>query len=184
MTLLILAVMAVVTTAGTVWLAETRPARENDPDSAFWYTFTGLCVLAPIVLAPALTSNAASLVLLFLAGATAVATHLALRHRRALAAEESRQGLLQAALAAAATEHQAALDRWACYVLDPETASRLPAMTNINRPETAALVRLLAATEQLSPAAPLTDDGVASYQQSVTELGHALATAEDAAARK
>ncbi len=183
MTLLILAVLAAFTAAGTVWLAETRPARENDPDSAFWYTFTGLCVLAPTVLVPAFESSAASLVLLVLSGATAVATHFAVRHRRALAAEASRQGLLQAALTAAATEHQAALDRWACYVLDPETASRLPAMTNIRRPETAALVRLLAATEQLSPTPPLTHDGVASYQQSVTELGQALATAEDAAAR-
>ncbi|MBP2414671.1 hypothetical protein JOF48_003470 [Arthrobacter stackebrandtii] len=183
MTFLILAALATGTAAATVWLAETRPARENDPDSAFWYAFAGLCVLAPIILAPAFTSNAASLTLLFLSGVAAIATHLALRRRRGMAAEAARQGLLQAALTAAATQHQATLDHWACYVLDPETASRLPAMTNINRPETASLVRLLTATEELSPAPPLTHDGVAAYQHSVTELGRALATAEDAAAR-
>lgn len=182
MSFLILAMLVAVTAAATVWLARTRAERDNDPDSTFWYTFTGLCMLAPMILIPALASNLSSIVLLVLAASAAIAMHLILRRQRALALLAAHRAQRQAGLATAAEQHQGLIDHWACYLLDPDTASKFPAMTNIHLPETAALVRTMAATEQLTPATPLTDDAVASYQRSVTELALALATAEKAAA--
>lgn len=182
MSFLILAVLVTLTAAATVWLATTRAERDNDPDSTFWYTFTGLCMLAPMILIPALASNLSSIVLLVLAATSAIAMHLFLRRRRALALTAAHRGQLQAVLASAVEQHQGIIDLWACYLLDPDTAGRYPAMTNIHQPETAALVRAMSASERLTPADPLTDDAVASYQRSVTQLALAWVTAEKAAA--
>lgn len=182
MMFLVLAVLVAMTAAATVWLAGTRPALENDADSAFWYTFVGLCALAPMIFIPALSSNAASLALLVLAGASSIAAHLALRRHQAAARAAAVLAALQTTLTATAATHQTLLDRWACYLLDPEPAAQFPAMTSLHSPETATLIRAMAAAAQLAPSAALTDDDVASYQQAVTSLAQALETAEEAAA--
>lgn len=182
MMFLVLAVLVALTAAATVWLAGTRPALENDGDSAFWYTFVGLCALAPMIFIPAISSNAASLTLLALAGVAAIATHLVLRRRQAAARAAAAFAVLQTTLAAAVATHQALLDRWACYLLDPEPAARYPAMTSLHSPETATLIRAMATAAQLAPSTALRYDDVASYQQAVTSLAQALETAEEAAA--
>lgn len=184
MVFLVLAVLVATTAAATVWLAGTRPALENDADSAFWYTFVGLCALAPMIFIPALSSNPTSLALLVLAGASAVATHRILRRHQAAVHAAAVVAALQTTLAVAAATHQSLLDRWACYLLDPEPAAQFPAMTSLQSPETATLIRAMAAAAQLAPSAVLTDDGVATYQRAVTSLAQALATAEEAAANK
>lgn len=182
MTFLVLAVIVTLTAATTVWLARTRAVLEKDPDSTFWYTFAGLCVLAPAILIPALASNLVSLILLFLAGSSAVATHLFLRRRQAVSVAAADLATLQCALDAASGVHQSVLDSWACYLLDPEAAAHSPAMTNIQVPQTAALIRAMSSAERLKPQGALTPDGVASYQQAVASLVQALATAEGASA--
>lgn len=179
---LILAVMVVVVTAATVLLAETRAERENDPDSKFWYAFTGLCVLAPMILAPAMDNRPSSMILLAVAALSAIAMHLLLRRQRAVALATAHRKHLEAGLAAATEQHQGLMDHWACYLLDPDVAGTFPAMTNIELPETAALIRTMAATVQPADVHALTDDAVATYQRSVARLALALATAEKAAA--
>ncbi len=179
---LILAVLVAAVTAATVWLAETRAERENDPDSSFWYVFTGLCVLAPMILVPALDSRPSSAVLVVVAALSAIAMHAVLCRQRSMALVLAHRRHLEAGLAAAAEQHQGLMDHWACYLLDPDVAGKFPAMTNIHRPETAALIRTMAATVQSADVRCLTDDAVASYQRSVTDLALALATAERAAA--
>ena len=182
MSFLILAVLVAGVTAATVWLAETRAERENDPDSPFWYAFTGLCVLAPMILVPALDSRFSSAVLVVAAALSAIATHLFLRRQRSLALANVHRSHLEAGLAHAAEQHQELMDHWACYLLDPDVAVKFPAMTNIQLPETAALIHTMAATVQPADIHALTDDAVASYQRSVADLALALATAETAAA--
>lgn len=183
MMFLVLAVLVAMTAAATVWLAGTRPALENDADSAFWYTFVGLCVLAPMIFIPALSNNAASLTLLLLGAASAIATHAALRRHQAAVRAATALAALQAALTTTTATHQTLMDRWACYLLDPEPAAQFPAMTSLQSPETATLIRAMAAAAQLAPSAALTYDGVAAYQQAVASLGEALETAEEAAAK-
>lgn len=58
---LVLAVLAMLTAATTVWLVHMRRGQESDQDGTFWYSFAGLCVLAPLTLIPAWKNNAASL---------------------------------------------------------------------------------------------------------------------------
>lgn len=181
MVFLVLAVIVTLTAAATVWLAGTRSCAENDPDGPFWYTFAGLCVLAPMMLIPAMTNNLASVSLLLLAGSSAVTTHSFLRRRQKAARAAKDLAALGTRLSVVAEAHQAVLDQWACYLLDPEPAAFRPAMTNIHAPATAALIRAMSSTDQLKPSGVLTHDGVASYQLAVTSLVQALATAEDAA---
>lgn len=181
MTFLLLAVMVALTAALTVWLAGTRSSVERDPDAAFWYTFAGLCVLAPMILIPALASNLASVTLLLIAGGSALTTHSILRRRQKAAHAAAALVALNTRLHAASQAHQAVLDQWACYLLDPEPAALRPTMTDIHAADTAALIRAMSRAETLKPSGVLTYDGVASYQLAVTSLAQALATAEDAA---
>lgn len=211
MVFLVLAVLVTLTAAATVWLAGSRTHRENDPDSTFWYTFTGLCILAPMILIPAMTSNLVSCVLFLLAAATAIATHLFCRRQAELAAASGHRSELAAAVAGISERHRALIAQWSRYELDPGAAIDFPSMSDVSVPETSALIRAVTAANRLLPtgmnhftgdgASPgpslslgsvlssgsgmstMTDDGVAAYQRAVTELAAALETAEEAARR-
>lgn len=178
---LILAVFVAAVSAATVWLAATRPRRENDPDAAFWYAFAGLCVLLPLVLIPATANKASSLGLLALAAGSALATHRMVHRRRLLADASTRLALSADAIAAVAAKHSELLGRWSRYELDPAMAMDFPAMTDVRVPETAALIRAVSAaalTQRAAKQGSGADDGVAEYRHSVAELAAALETAE------
>lgn len=178
---LILAVLVVAVSAATVWLCATRPHRENDPDAAFWYAFTGLCVLLPMILIPATASKASSLGLLAVAATSALATHHVARRRRLVAEAEHSRTVAADAIAAVAETHRALLARWSRYELDPAAAIDYPAMTDVRVPETRSLIRAVTAAAMRQRAAvqgSAQDDGVAGYRHSVAELAEALETAE------
>ncbi len=186
MALVFLAALVMLTSAATVWLALTRPGRESDPDAAFWYAFTGLCVLAPMVLAPAMTSKASSVLLLVLAAVCALVTHHACQRRRirTLAHVASVQSL--ETLAAIGRTHEILRRRWIQYELDPAANIDFPAMRDVRVPETSALIRAVQTAAQLEQtlqaavAVPL-DDGVNEYRCAVARLAQALEAAERAA---
>ncbi len=184
MVFLVLAVLVAAVAAATVWLAATRPRRENDPDAAFWYAFTGLCVLLPLVLVPATANKAESLWLLAVAATSALATHRLAHRSRILAEAEHRRAVAAGALAAVTEAHRTLLARWGRYELDPAASIDFPAMTDVRVPETQALIRAVtaaAATQRDAMLGVGPDDGVAGYRRSVAELAAALETAERAA---
>lgn len=186
MTLALLAALVIALSAATVWLTLTRPGRENDPDAGFWYAFTGLCILAPLTLVPAMTSKASSVALLILAAGAAFATHHACRRHRIqiLARRNSLQS--SEAIAAISGTHEVLLRRWIHYELDPAASIEFPDMSDVRVPETSALIRAVHAAAQLEQnlkatvEAPLSD-GVTEYRYAVANLAHALETAERAA---
>lgn len=199
MLFLVLAVLVTLTTAVTVALAGSRRQRQDDPDAAFWYAFTGLCVLAPMILIPAMTNRALSCALLVLAAVTAIAAHLGCRRHADLVAANRHQTELAAALDQVSRRHLALMTQWSRYELDPGAAIDFPTMSDVRVPETSALIRAVTAANRLQPVSSaknarstsnddsgyslMTDDGVATYQHAVAELELALQTAEAAARR-
>lgn len=199
MLFLVLAVLVTLTTVVTVALAGSRRHRQNDPDATFWYAFTSLCVLAPMILIPAMTNRALSCVLLVLSAGTAIATHLWCRRHADLVAASGHQMELAAALEQVSHRHLALITQWSRYELDQGAAIDFPTMSDVRIPETSALIRAVTAANRLQPVphagvarstssddsgySLMTDDGVATYQRAVTELELALETAEAAARR-
>lgn len=197
MMFLVLAVLVTVTTVATVALAGSRSHRKNDPDATFWYVFTGMCVVAPMILIPAMSNRVLSCALLLLAAGTAVATQLWCRRHADLLAATGHQAELAAAFTQISHRHQALITQWSRYELDPGAAIDFPTMSDVRVPETSALIRAVTAANQLQPVTDarivpdtvhsafslMTDDGVATYQRAVAELEVALETAEAAARR-
>lgn len=184
MVFLVLAALVTVSTAATVWLAASAIRRKNDPDAPFWYTFTGLCIVMPMVLIPAMKTPTLSGTLALTAAVTAVGTHFYSRRHAAVAAANEHSATLAATVAQTSAQHKLLVARWSRYELDPGAAIDFPAMSDVRIPETAALIRAVVTARHLSPAAgaePLMDDDAASYQQAVAELAAALETAEAAA---
>ena len=178
---LVLAVLAVLTAATTVWLVHMRSSQESDQDATFWYTFAGLCVLAPLTLIPAWKNNMASLALLALAAGSAIAMHIWLGRQRTLAAAASDRAKLAATISATSALHQSLVARWSHYELDPAAAIDFPAMTDIRVPETSALIRAVTAAARFQLAELDTDDSAATYRCAVATLAEALVAAEHAA---
>ncbi|WP_129587261.1 hypothetical protein [Arthrobacter alpinus] len=204
MMILVLAALVVVTTVATVGLAGSRAHRHDDPDATFWYVFTGLCVLAPMLLIPAMTSRVLSGALVLLAAGTAIATHVVCRRTADIAALTSHRAELAAAVTAIAQRHQNLIAQWSRYELDPGAAIDFPTMSDVSVPQTSALIRAINAATRLQQRAvealdlgtfgpgtrvqgtgcpAVMDDGVADYQRAVSELAAALKTAEDSARR-
>ena len=178
---LVLAVLAMVTAATTVWLVHMRRDQESDQDATFWYSFAGLCVLAPLTLIPAWKNNAASLGLLALAAGSAIAMHMLLRRQQTIASAANHRAMIAATLATTAAQHNALVSRWSRYELDPAAAIDFPTMTDIRVPETSRLIRAVAAAARFRPAELDTQDCAAEYQQAVATLAEALAAAENSA---
>ncbi|WP_315915367.1 hypothetical protein [Arthrobacter sp. lap29] len=184
MVFLVLAVLVVATTAATVWMAGSAIRRKDDPDATFWYTFTGLCMVMPMILIPAMKTPALSGALVLVAAATAVGTHFyARRHARHTAANK-RDFALISALNETSAWHESLLVQWSRYEWDPAAAIDFPDMSDVGVPETAALIRAVAVAGRLSPAPssePLTEQQIGPYQQAVAQLAAALERAEAAA---
>lgn len=209
MMILVLAVLVVLTTVATVGLAGSRAHRHDDPDATFWYAFTGLCVLAPMLLIPAMTSRVLSGALVLLAAGTAIATHMVCRRTADIAAFTSHRAELAAAVTTISHRHQNLIAQWSRYELDPGAAIDFPTMSDVSVPETSALIRAMNAANRLQRRAvealdlsasgeathepvahvlgaagpAVMDDDVAHYQRAVSELAAALETAEDSARR-
>ena len=140
----------------------------KEPDAIFWNIFAGLVVIVPAVVIPALASPAVGLLMLFLGISAAVAAFTVgrkLEQRR-----QDRNGFAEAA-----ARHDALLARWQRYELDPAKGIDFPGMSDVNVPQTAALVRALQEAQRCRLTAG-TD-----YARAVDQLDGAMAEAEAAA---
>jgi hypothetical protein len=81
----------------------------------------------------------------------------------------------RAELEAAAARHRVVLTRWQRYELDPACCIDFPDMTDVRRPETAALIKAMREAERLRAVE------AAGYLPAVARLEHALGRAEAAA---
>ncbi|MFF2298931.1 hypothetical protein [Arthrobacter sp. NPDC058127] len=140
----------------------------KEPDATFWNIFAGLVVIVPAVLIPALASPAVGLLMLFLGLAAAVAAFAVGRKLEQI--RQNRSGFTEAA-----ARHDALLARWQRYELDPAKGIDFPGMSDVNVPQTAALVRALQEAQRCRLTAG-TD-----YARAVQQLDTAMAEAEAAA---
>ncbi|WP_247041627.1 hypothetical protein [Arthrobacter rhizosphaerae] len=143
----------------------------SEPDALFWNVFTGLVVIGPAVLIPAVLSPVVGLLLVSLGAAAALLTlsgsrRLDLRHR---SKPENRPGF-----APAAERHNAVLQKWSRYELDPGNAIDFPGMSDVRVPETAEFFRAMKEAQRCR-LAPDTD-----YPAAVERLEKAFAAAETA----
>ncbi|CAN7149023.1 hypothetical protein [Arthrobacter sp. LjRoot14] len=175
--LAVCAAVVVCGVAGAVYSARYHARRDAGQmtDAVFWDGFAGLVVVFPAVLIPFLASPWLGLGAGLLATATAVAAYV--WSPRLMARQEARlhDAAAQAEIEAAAARHRTVLSRWQRYELDPACCIDYPDMTDVRRPETAALIKAMREAEQLRAVEP------ASYVPAVTRLEHALGRAEAAA---
>lgn len=144
-------------------------------DAVFWDGFAGLVIVFPAVLIPSLASPWLGLAVGSLAAATAVAAYA--WTPRVMAWQESRlhQAAEREELAAAEARHRTALARWQRYELDPASCIDFPHMTDVRRPETAALIKAMKEAERVRTVE------TAGYLPAVVRLENALGRAEAAA---
>ncbi|XAS67540.1 hypothetical protein V3C33_19310 [Micrococcaceae bacterium Sec5.7] len=178
--LLFWGVVLVCAVAATVLAARIHrtngKADADASDPVFWDLFAGLAVVVPALVIPTLASPLAGLVLAIIACATAVAAYLGTpRVIRWLDNRQRRRQALPAVEAAAAT-HRRLLAAWQRYELDPALGIDYPDMTDVRRPETAALVRAMREAATLRTA-----HETGEYPPAVARLEQALAAAESAA---
>lgn len=147
------------------------PSGVTEPDALFWNVFTGLVVIIPALLIPAVASPAVGLLMLCLAAGAAVVSLTGSRkldlHRRSK--PENRSGF-----EAAAVHHDALLARWQQYELDPGKAIDYPSMSDVRVPATSAFIRAMREAQYCRANAG-TD-----YKAAVKQLEKALAEAERA----
>lgn len=178
----LLAVLVVVTTAATVWLAKVRPALEHDPDTQFWYIFAGLCVLLPAILITVALNRWAGAALALLAAGAWWWSNRVVAVRQTLQAGAAARRKSDAERQALYARHNSVLARWGRYELDPARSIDFPAMTDVRVPETSALVKAMAKAEQLRRHQDA--DRTAEYRTAVAVLEGALRAAEESAARQ
>lgn len=142
-------------------------AEPNEPDAMFWNVFTGLVVIVPALLIPAVVSPAVGVLMLCLAAAAGVVSLTSGRkldlHRRGRARYE-----------AARARHDSLLYRWQQYELDPAKAIDYPSMSDVRLPQTSALIRAMREAQTARTHAG-TD-----YARAVRRLERALTAAEQA----
>lgn len=149
---------------------------DGDPsDPLFWDLFWGAAVILPALLIPAVASPPAGLALAAAACVSGVAAYRS--GPRVLGWYSSRRRLREErpALMAAAHLHDAVLQRWQRYELDPALAIDFPDMSDVRRPETAEFVEAMREAEVLRTL------GAPGYLQAVDRLEVALRCAEAAA---
>ena len=114
----------------------------------------GWSIVFPAVLIPSLASPWLGLATGSLAAFTAVASFV--WSPRVLAWQEERlhRAATHQELEAAAARHRTVLARWQRYELDPACCIDFPAMTDVRRPETAALIKAMKEAERLRAVDP------------------------------
>jgi len=143
----------------------------SEPDALFWNVFTGLVVIVPSVLIPAVQSPVVGLLLVSLGGAAALLT---LSSSRKLDLRQSRKPQNRPGFVLAAERHDAVLHKWSRYELDPGNAIDFPGMSDVRVPETAQFFRALKEAQRCR-LSPDTD-----YSAAVERLEKAFAAAETA----
>jgi hypothetical protein len=175
--LAVCAVVVVCGVAGAVFSARYHARRDGGEitDAVFWDGFAGLVIVFPAVLIPSLASPWLGLATGFLAAATAVGAFVWSPRAMAWQEDRLRRTFARADLEAAAARHRTVLTRWQRYELDPAYCIDFPDMTDVRRPETAALIKAMKEAERLRAVqAP-------GYPPAVARLEHALGRAEAAA---
>lgn len=149
---------------------------DGDPsDPLFWDVFWGSAVILPALLIPAVASPPAGLALAAAACVSGVAAYRTSPRVLGWYSSRRRQREELPALQAAANVHNAVLQRWQRYELDPALAIDFPAMSDVRRPETAAFVKAMREAEALRASRQ------PGYASAVAHLERALARAEAAA---
>lgn len=168
-------VCAVAATVLAVRQHSTPDPALRAPDPVFWDVFMGSAVAIPAILIPTLASPWSGAVLAALGAGAGVAAYRG--SPLVLAWQSGRRQLRQnkPVYAAARAEHDALLSRWSRYELDPANCIDYPAMTDVRRPETSALIRAMREAEKLRS---VPHQG---YAAAVVRFGLALAAAEEAA---
>ncbi|MDV8147859.1 hypothetical protein [Arthrobacter sp. B10-11] len=163
--------------AGAVFSARYHARRDAGQltDAVFWDAFAGLVIVFPAVLIPSLASPWLGLAAGSLAAATAVAAYIYSPRAMARHAARLHQAAEREELAAAEARHRTALARWQRYELDPACCIDFPHMTDVRRPETAALIKAMKEAERVRAVE------TAGYLPAVVRLENALGRAEAAA---
>lgn len=143
----------------------------SEPDALFWNVFTGLVVIVPALLIPAVQSPAVGLLLVILGGAVALLT---LSSSRKLDLRQSRKPENRPGYVLAAERHNAVLQKWGRYELDPGNAIEFPGMSDVRVPETADFFRAMKEAQRCR----LSTDS--DYAAAVERLEKAFAAAETA----
>ncbi|MET1152649.1 hypothetical protein [Arthrobacter sp.] len=162
----------------TSYAVERGLRRSPDADTAFWYCFSGLSCALTVVLAAAALFPAAVPVWLLLAACCAAPAVWRITRRAAAAVryQDTREWH------EAAARHDAARVRWLAYELDPALAIDYPDMSDVSRPETAAMLRAMKRADALRTLGP-DDGGASAYPTAVAEAAAHLNEAERAAGR-
>lgn len=178
--LAVCAAVVVCGVAGAVFSARYHARRDAGQltDAVFWDGFAGLVIVFPAILIPSLASPWLGFAVGSLAAATAAATYV--WSPRVMAWRDARvhTGTARAEIEAAAARHRTVLTRWQRYELDPACCIDYPDMTDVRRPETAALIKAMREAERLRAAEAAE---AAGYLPAVDRLEHALGRAEAAA---
>jgi hypothetical protein len=163
-------VVAIARTVRVLYRSGNSSGR-SEPDALFWNVFTGLVVIVPALLIPAVQSPAVGLLLVILGGAVALLTLSSSRRQdlRQNRKPENRPGYVLAA-----ERHNAVLQKWSRYELDPGNAIEFPGMSDVHVPETAEFFR---AMKEAQRCRLLTDT---NYPAAVERLEKAFAAAETA----
>lgn len=175
-----LGLLALLMGVATVWLAITKSSHDNDPDAKFWYGFTGIFAIAPILLIAVLNDRRFGvLAMLVVVAACLVAGKFANRNVAKQASEAS-ASMLDAQYAALGERQDSVLSAWSRYELDPAAAIEFPAMNDVAVPEVSALATALAEAERLrrEPGSPASEHTVAGYRQAVCRLETTFRRAE------
>lgn len=143
----------------------------SEPDALFWNVFTGLVVIVPALLIPAVQSPAVGLLLVILGGAVALLT-LSSSRRQDL--RQSRKPETRPGYVLAAERHIAVLQKWSRYELDPGNAIEFPGMSDVRVPQTAEFFRAMKEAQRCR----LSSD--TNYPAAVERLEKAFAAAETA----
>jgi hypothetical protein len=174
------AVLAAAAACTVLAVRHHAAASDGDPsDPLFWDLFGGAAVIVPALLIPAVASPPAGFALAALTCASGVAAYRS--SPRVLGWYSSRRQRRQElrdelpARQAAVVLHDAVLKRWQRYELDPALTIDYPDMSDVARPETAALVKAMREAEQLRSSREL------GYPSAVAQLEAALQRAEMAA---
>jgi hypothetical protein len=176
--LAVCAAVVVCAVAGAVFSARYHIKRDAGQvtDAVFWDGFAGTIIVLPAIVIPSLASPWSGRAMAAVAAVTAVAAYL--WSPGLMARHESRRHRSEAEsqLAEAAARHRTVLARWQRYELDPAYSIDFPDMTDVRRPETAALIKAMKAAERLRR-----ESKPAAYPSAVAQLEHALIQAEGAA---
>lgn len=142
-------VCAVAVTVLAVRHHSTPAAGASAPDTVFWDVFMGSAVAIPAILIPTLAAPWSGALLTVLGIGAGLVAHRGSPRILAWQANLRQQKENKPLFTAAQAQHETLLARWSRYELDPASCIDYPAMTDVRRPETSALIKAMREAEQL-----------------------------------